>query len=473
MSEGVSGGISQARSDARAMRQVRAALRGDTQLGAGDLAYRVYFAVMILIVVAAPLVRGLLLWLAEVLPAPHDPMLSAAAVLGGIGVWAAAGFAGWYLVPVRISLPELDLLFTSPLPRWRLLWRRSARLLLACVLAGWFLAACFIATRALQGQAVLPLVPSGVVWGMLLGASAAAIMLGAQAMHGTRWQQVRAQAQRVDVVSALVMTGDFSSAAARIGEPVRLGRNWRLNASVPGGRGVWLCVRRDLLGMARTPVRSVSAGLGLAAASVLAVCATAAQELSVTVVLGAAAQVLAYWALVSWCRGLRTAAEGAGSPPLLPYGVRGLLIRHAVVPGTAALVVCVAGALGAAALLAHREGAGVLVQMHLDQQVPLSVAALAGAGIALSALVLRLHGALKGPLPERLLAPIPTPVGDASGINIALWSADSLVLAMMSAALFFSLCVTVPWVAAVVLCGMLCGVLCWTEARVRRSVLLS
>lgn len=460
------------RADRLAISQLRKALRSTPFPGAGELANRIYFAVMLLIIVAAPIIRGVLLWLAEVLPAEGDPLLGWVTLIAAIGAAIALPVIAWYAVPIRMSLPEIDLLFTSPLPRWRLLLGRVLRLIAAGIVTAWLCAAAVLAARAMQGNDAVPMMWPALSIGLCCGLIGVALMLVAQASRGTGWQSLRAQAERVDLVSTLVLTGDFTSASARIGDPVTRGRNWRLRTGKPNRASVWLFVRRDLIGIARTPLRSGMGVLGTLLAACCATIALAAQELSVVAVLGMAAQLLGYAAMQPWTRGLRTAAESAGAPPLLPFSSRGLLPRHLLVPGVGAILVSTIGVLIANLLLSRATGSALLTQLQLTGQAAPWLALCATAGISLIALALRLHGSLKGPLPERLLAPVPTPVGDASGINIVLWGADALVIAVLSGAIVFALCSISP-IAAVLTLGVILGILAlWSETRLRRSVTL-
>lgn len=457
------------RADRLAISRVRAALRSKPFPGAGEIANRIYFAMMLVVIVAAPIIRGMLLWLADVLPAEGDSLLTWVTLIVAIGTACALPVIAWYVVPIRISLPELDLLFTSPLPRWRLLLGRVLQLCAVGISTAWLLAAAVLAARAMQGSNALPMIGPALLIGLLCGLIGVALMLLAQASRGTGWQTLRAQAERVDLVSTLVLTGDFASASARIGDPVTRGRNWRLRTGNPTKASVWLFGRRDLIGIARTPLRSGMGFLGMLLAACCAALALAAQELSVAAVLGIAAQLLSYAAMQPWTRGLRTAAEGAGAPPLLPFSTRGLLLRHLLVPGVCALVMSVITVCAATALLTQLGDSALISQLRLNGDVSLWLASLAAVGISLIALALRLHGSLKGPLPERLLAPVPTPVGDASGINIVLWGADALVIALLSGAILFALYSIAP-IAALMVTGVILGVLAlWSEFRLRRS----
>ena len=163
-------------------------------------------------------------------------------------------------------------------------------------------------------------------------------------------------------------------------------------------------VVRDLVGLMRTPARSLAALAGAAlVGAVLRIGAETggALEPGVAALVGAVAVPVAYAAVGPWCRGLRAAAETVGGVALTPLTPAALLLRHLVVP--AGLAVLTMG----------------------------GTAGLPGIAVAVIAVLLRLAGALKGPLPQALLAPVPTPAGDLSGFNVMLWSLDGVLVAML------------------------------------------
>lgn len=266
---------------------------------------------------------------------------------------------GWYAAPARMLLPEIDLLFTSDLPRWRMLARRVVRLTTFALLTGVAAAGLFLVVRMLRGEyaagMLAPVLSVGATAGLLSGL----LLLLGQLSRGTRWQSLREQAERIDAVSTLVATGEFRSAAGRIGAPVTFGRNWawflghsdalsrRNHSGRPAGiyPGIsWLFALRDLLGIARTPVRSIAALLGMSVAGVIAgitsvgvaagagVLVSAEASIGVAALGGMFALLIAYAAIGPWCRGLRSAGESIGTLPLLPLSPSVLLLRHLVVP---------------------------------------------------------------------------------------------------------------------------------------------
>ncbi|MBL3700896.1 hypothetical protein [Leucobacter luti] len=490
------GGKTRSRGGAAALRAVRAVrrARGD-RLSAGEVSYRIYVAVMLLIIVVAPFVRTAILAAVPVLP---DSALSFPAQFAAVLTLLVAGVVllGGRGGPARAGLPQLDLLFPTAIPRWRLLappvlrwfgggaaggallggmvatvfalvgplpWELAVatvaagaglgvlvvgalllgqrgprtRAVVAAVLAGlaaaqlslgalwdpWSAAARLLETGAavsLAGgpggfEVVAVFVPG--VWAtMAIPLAAAVVALAGALPFAARLPRelLRAQAVNWDAASTLAVTGDPNAALARLGTPVRSGRRLRLR---PAETVFGTLVRRDLLGLARAPGRSLAALVGVAAAGACWAAALApGQGFVGAALLGAAATALASLSLQPWCRGIVTAASGAGSPPLLPLGPGGLILRHSAVPALAAgLAVCLG------VLLA---GAGAGAGMPL-------LALATGPVLAASVVLLRIAAALKGSIPLRLLAPVPTPAGDLASVNVFLWTIDGPVVSVL------------------------------------------
>ncbi|MCA0378439.1 MAG: hypothetical protein LCH36_03220 [Actinobacteria bacterium] len=444
------------RADAHALQRVRGVLRSRERPTSGDVAYRTYFAVMLAVVVAAPAVRMLLLWLVEVLPAVNAAQpLVAVSLTGPVPtLFVALIVLGWYAMPVRISLPELDLLFTTGLPRWRLVIGRVVRQSAALMLAGVSIGAVLLGAWAMRGEVLGTAVAPVLAVGAALGLLASLCLLLGQSLHGTRWQTMRAQAQQLDVVSALVMTGDFRSAAGRIGAPVSLGRRWRWAAAWGKNTpGWWLIASRDLLGIVRTPMRSLAALAGVLLGGVLLPAAPTVPAFSG---LSALALPVVYAAIGPWCRGLRVAGESVGAIPLLPFASTGHLLRHLIVPT-------------ALACIASGVAAGIAAGLLECAIAPVFAALVAGVTVALFAITLRLLGSLKGPLPQRLLAPVPTPAGDLSSINVLLWNLDGPALAAGIGIALVLLATGAPTALPVVAAVLLALLLGWCALRLRAA----
>lgn len=283
----------------------------------------------------------------------------------------------------------------------------------------WSLVARVVLDPAAAGSLLGPLL----VW---FAVSLAAAVCAPRLAGRLRWAGLRDQALRWNTVSALAVTGDLRMASEQLGAPVRTGRRWRwwLRRAMPSRAALRrvgptaLLALRDLLGVARTPARSLAAFVGtLGAGSVIGaglVAAAGFRSPGVAAALGAIALVLVYAAIGPWCRGLRAAAETLGGMRLLPFSPAGLLLRHSVLP-----LLLTIPCTGASAAISAIPGG--------DPAASFASGAIAG----LLGFGLRLLGALKGPLPQRLLAPVPTPAGDMSGINVMLWSFDGVVWALL------------------------------------------
>ncbi|MBN9612404.1 MAG: hypothetical protein J0H64_02875, partial [Actinobacteria bacterium] len=419
-------------------------------------------------------IRAVLLLLADSPPPDAD---AADLLFSAVLALIAAALAGAHTGPAHARLPEVDLVLSGALPRRLVLRRPMLRVAIAAVIlllsivgtllggeaarggfelpsglaplvgaagAGllaaaamllgqlgraprWAVASAGAALAALFGTRAFGWLPLGWAagseanWGLLALGVAAAALAYATSSRVPR-DVLREQSLRWSVVSALALTGDLHMATERLGAPVRIGRSWHRAAQhwtsrTPGPTE--LILRRDVLGVARTPGRSLGAlAGGLAAGMVLASGALRADEPLPAAVAGAVAVLLVYASIGPWCRGLRAAAGTLGGAPLVPQTPSGLVLRHALVPGALAVLVVSIGCAATSALL----GA--------DAEPVLRAAACGGIA-GLLALGLRLVGALKVTLPSRLLAPIPTPAGDMSGVNVLLWSLDGVFWAAL------------------------------------------
>ncbi|WP_024357539.1 hypothetical protein [Leucobacter chironomi] len=545
------------------LRAIRRVLRrrGDG-VDAGELAFRVYAAIMLVIIVVAPAVRVALLWLQLELPpasvsADAEGERSAALLASALtAVTALLVLAGAQLGPARAGLPQLDLLLTTPIPRWRLLGGPLSRRLALGASAGAVVAGVVVVARAMRAEfdpglaVALPL--AGASLGLLAAAAPLVGQLGRRTRAGAaallavlagarllgaaewiapldpwscaarllidggaspllafapagwaiaaavcapllvsrlRWEELRGQALRWDTVQTLVVGGDPSAGLARLGSPVRWGRRLRF---APRAGLTASIVARDLLGIVRAPGRSLL-GLGgvLAAGSMWgaalgsggAVDGLAAGSpggasllpLGSAALWGAAAVLLAYLSSSAWCRGLAAAAQGSGSPSLLPASPLALVARHLLAPVGFAVLAMVAGVVGgeaAGSLLGVDISAGAAVGSDGSGLVR---AVLSAALVGCTAVAMRAAAALKGAIPMRLLAPVPTPVGDASGINVLLWMLDGPIASGFVGAGLALLWASAQagWIApfaAVLASGAVLGVvLLWARVRLGRA----
>ncbi|TDP89289.1 hypothetical protein EDF62_3372 [Leucobacter luti] len=535
----------------RAVRLVRRG-RGD-RLSAGDVSYRIYLAVMLGIIVVAPLVRSSVLAAAPVLPSigrDSAPLLAAGMTL----LCAGAALLGSKGGPARAGLPQLDLLFTAAIPRWLLLLGTVARWYGSAALGGAVLGgmcavalalgladtpsaqislgagfallgagACLgvlmsgaqllgqvgirvrtcvalslVALAAVQlawgaGQSARtlwdPWSAAAQIWGhatdgsapvpvqlWILGGSAAIVLLCALPLASRLDRDgLRAQAATWDSAKTFAVTGDPTAALARFGTPVRVGRSLMLKlgaepardvdtraGSKPAPPGLWAAlVKRDLLGILRTPARSLAALLGIVTAGLIwASLFVEPRDMLSSALLGAVVVLGTTLSLPAWCRGIATSAAGAGSPSLFPIAPGGLILRHTIAP----LLLAVA-ALGAGAAVAAAVWPGEAA-WSASATVPL---------IAVVAVMLRVAAALKGTIPLRLLAPVPTPAGDMSGLNVFIWSLDGPVIAVLAGAALGALWggagagggVVAPILLSAALLAVLGG---WAYSRLRPSL---
>lgn len=123
---------------------------------------------------------------------------------------------------------------------------------------------------------------------------------------------------------------------------------------------------------------------------------------------------LGYLGLGVFSDGIRHAVEAGAAPVLYGVGDLQLIGLHALLPTLAAVL------LG---------GLGLLLSVLVGGSLWSSLLA---AGALLVGVAVRIYDAGKPPMPLLLLQPVPTPAGDASGIAIALWQVDALLIATVT-----------------------------------------
>lgn len=260
--------------------------------------------------------------------------------------------------------------------------------------------------------------PEAAAWTFaLVLAGISTLVLSLAALDQLSGPVLAEQAARWSAATTSATTGDLVAAAGALRAVPGPGR--RLPAvGAPSGplRLPLLYLRRDLVGMVRTPERlAVGRVLAAGSAALLPVAADAGGAV------GWAGVVLA--GLLLWaasgavCDGLRHAVATLGAPPLLGQGVRSQLLLHLSAP---LLVLLAAAAIGAGAALAG--GAAPVGLLPALLLVPLTLAG-------------RARDAAKGPLPLRLAAPMPTAMGDVSVLPLLAWQGDAVLRAMLSAVL--------------------------------------
>lgn len=455
---------------ARHLRDVRAAaVPQRLRATVGENAYAVYVAFLCLILLTSPYYAVItVLTRPDVLPLLLSDLATRIATASGWGLLAAAVLAGRVRGPVHLPPLPAALVGAGPWPRRLALRRpflRSAALLLVAVLA--VVAAPVIALavggRALPEMAVVVL-SAGLLalvasvcwlagqalpraWSAVLAVALAALapwapmspLLLGLALVGGGYAVPRLldrlsgpalldQARRWDGAGIAATTGDLAAAVSHLRLPPTLGARWPAL-----GRGASLPLvfwRRDLVGSLRDPERFVLGCLGLVAAGLLGALAGASPQVLRWAVL-ALALTVAYLAAGPWSDGYRHVLEAAGAPTLYGRGTAYLLLLHSLLPLT---------------LVALLGGAGiVLATTWVDVGPTAAVVALLGLVLALAA---RVHAAAKGPLPLALLTPVPTPMGDLSGLNVALWQVSSLLMAGVAVAVAGPLLLGGTWWAA-------------------------
>lgn len=241
-----------------------------------------------------------------------------------------------------------------------------------------------------------------------LGLAALAAPLAVPHLLDTlRGPDLLAMALRWQSAATTARSGDVQSALGSLRALPRRGRRWR--AITPGPAPVRYGTA-DLVGAARTTGRTVTGWLTLTLGALLAGLAT---EPSSATLLAAGGALLAYLGLGVFCDGLREAAALAAQPALYGHGTWQLFALRGVAPAVASLAAgAVAGGLAALTGTAVH-GTTILL-------------------VLVAVLTVRAWGAAKGPLPVALLAPVPTPLGDLSGINVTVWLADAPLLALLA-----------------------------------------
>ncbi|MGW9021664.1 hypothetical protein ACWGOE_09300 [Leucobacter chromiiresistens] len=265
---------------------------------------------------------------------------------------------------------------------------------------GWSTHLAALAALALALLSAAPALLARLETGVLEGQSA-------------RWESSAVHAFGMDFGAALAGYASRPSALRRV----------RAVRSRGGGAPALALVRvflvRDAVGAVRAPARLLGGAIGVAVAGALVTFASVAPAPGAALgVLGACGAVLAFAALGPFTDGLRHAAAVAADLPLYGVGDAHLMLLHATFPLSAMLVLAGAAALTTSIVL----GVGPMAPV------------LCAAGVGVAALIARASAALKGPMPLRLLAPIPTPEGDLSGAVRLLWAVDGALLVGLAGA---------------------------------------
>lgn len=469
---------------ADALREARAVLATRSARPApADLAYAVYVGILFALICGTPLVRFVLLALGD--PRVQTILTSASAVrwvaLLSAGLVVAALLGGQVRGPVVPSPFVAEALGSSALPRRSTMRRPFVRAVAVLVGGGASLAALVLTSMALAGSVrpddsvafaaalVAYLLVVAVVWlaGQALAGSTvrvatllvaawvvvellgpvpavapwdwlarlwpaassagtaawpepalAAAAVGALALVPLLLDRLRGpvlavQSRQWERVGMLARSADLAGAVATFRALPTAGRRLRIPAPAWPPLAFLL---RDVVGSLRTPGRAAVGACGLLAAGWLVAAGVAASD-GLRWIPVVAGPLLAFLAAGVWCDGFRLAAEAAGRPALFgPPPARHALL-HATLP------LLVTGVLLGAGAAAH----GALEGWS---GADWSASAWA-AGLGAFLVAVRAADAAKGPLPVALLMPVPTPMGDASSLNVLMWQSDALLVTLV------------------------------------------
>lgn len=353
---------------------------------------------------------------------------------------AADGIAGAWFV---LAATGTGLLLGAAWVSGQLLRTGPRRVLMAVLLLGGVASCAIPGAPGLGGAYPLSSGPSGLWALLLLGAGLLSTAVGIAVLERMRGEVLREQARRWESVTTIATSGDLAAAAGALRTPPSAGR--RLPAIGPRPL-VLLYARRDAVAWLRSPERFVGGVVvALLAAALLALSTQLTGPLSWTAVLFGA---LALWgAGGTLVDGIRHAVHTLGAPVLFGQSAAVQVLLHALAP--ALLLAALAAAGGATAglvggdLLADSglaSGDAVVLGQGLELRSGReAVAVLLPVLLAVVVIAGRVHDAAKGPMPLRLMTPMPTPQGDGAVLAMLAWQSDALLLALLSGALLAGL----------------------------------
>src|SRR6478735_9352982 len=298
--------------------------------------------------------------LGDQLSSPEAIALLVASVAALLG---AVVFAGRFRGPVVPPMPWIDLVLPVPLDRalaLRRWWRYAA-------VGGLFIGALSgltvgggLAFAHLAGPVTI-IVTTAV--GTALGVLATRLWLWSQvrswpgpdrglsllwrvpdALRELHAESLRAHSANTSTMAGSALTGNLRTARLALTRPIRHGRSARLRPGRPFG----VLVRRDVLGLRRTPGAFLSGlGLTLLGGAIVTWAFTQPAAPSIAATIGLLPLYLGFGA---WAEGLRLQADNVGTPSLLGTGEVTEAVAHATVP-TALTAVVLGGWVGVAAVL--------------------------------------------------------------------------------------------------------------------------
>lgn len=320
---------------------------------------------------------------------------SVASAVGFLGVCACTGLVGSlaWLAGQRLAPSQLTAVVSALVAGSALLWVHPA---VALVLPwGWV------------GLSWPTADTPGWVVPAVAGLTLAALLSLRRQLDALDGNRLLEEAQRWQTAGTAAYAGDVASALGSFRARPTTGRAW---TAVSGRGSATRFLRRDLVATLRTPSRFAVGMVLLLAAGAVSALALRVDPSTAWVVAGAGAAT-GFLAAGVFSDGFRHAAEASTAPPIYGVSTHRLYALHALLPMAVALV--------AAAV-----GAAVAVAVGTPP-----VAIVVGALLLPALVLLRAYDSAKGDLPVVLLTPASTPVGDASGLLVLAWQADSLLAA--------------------------------------------
>lgn len=412
-----------------------------------DRLYCGYLVVLLSAVMLGPVLWSGLLVLEQppVLSALQTPAAPALALVAAALLALVALAAGRVRGPVVLTPFRTSLVAGGPRPRRASLrspyWRATA----IPVAALGTVAALPVLALARSGFLPYWAVPAAVLGGALLGLVVSVCWLVGQVAAGSGWRSLPrptvsrlldalsgpvllAQAHRWQAATTALGAGEASAAVATYRPLPEQARPTGAIRAARGGMPM-LFLTRDLVAVLRLPGRCA---LGVTAMVLGVVVA------GTTVVLPAALWWVAiglgsgfgYLGLGVLSDGVRHAVEAGAAPVLYGVGDLQLVALHSLLPTLGAIL------LG---------GLGLFLSLILGGSLWSSAL---GGGALLLGVAVRVYDAAKPPMPLSLLHPVPTPAGDASGIAVALWQVDALLIATLTPVALGAAVLTLgPWAA--------------------------